>query len=100
MERKYFNRKILSSITKYSYLNNAYLSNETCLENTKICGISDNFGNKLCLTKRVYCPINAITVNKKPKDNNNYINELLSSSTSFNDLTVYYSTKAETYGKL
>ena len=46
----------------YTYLANIILSNETCEEGKKMCGIIDEFGNKLCLSKSDDCPLNYIEV--------------------------------------
>lgn len=46
----------------YTYMNNVVLSNETCSYKMKMCGIIDEFGNKLCLPEEDECPLNYIEV--------------------------------------
>ena len=46
----------------YSYLNNTILFNETCPDNTIMCGIIDSFNNKLCIPYGNDCPLNNIKV--------------------------------------
>ena len=43
-------------------MNNVVLSNETCSYKMKMCGIIDEFGNKLCLPEEDECPLNYIEV--------------------------------------
>ena len=46
----------------YTYLNNTVLSNENCSYDMKMCGIIDDYGNKLCLPEEDECPLNYIEV--------------------------------------
>ena len=51
-------------INRYSYLQDAMPKNVECPLKTKNCGIIDDNENKLCIDKRLDCPINTISVEK------------------------------------
>ena len=59
---KRYDRTQKEGIEVYTYLNNTVLSNETCSYGKKMCGIIDEFGNKLCLPEENECPLNYIEV--------------------------------------
>ena len=78
-----------TSYEKYTYLNNAISSNESCPIGKKNCGILDELGNILCLSTYEECPINLVTTNiTKISGYSNY------SSTRIGDKTLYYTNNA------
>jgi len=52
----------------FNYLKDVVPSNKDCPPDKKQCGILDELGNKLCVDKSFWCPINYITLN--PSDRN------------------------------
>ena len=72
---------------KYSYINSAILPNESCPVNTQLCGVLDDYGNKLCISKLDECPINKV-VNSPPSDGYHY------SSIDLNSISIYYTNEA------
>ena len=78
-----------TSYGKYTYLNSAIRSNESCPNEKKNCGILDELGNILCLPTFEECPINLVTTNRS---------EILDYSdydlTRIGDKTIYYTNKA------
>lgn len=64
MERKFIFFENAKYNRNISYLNSAVLPGEDCPVNTKLCGILDNNGNKLCLSEEEECPINKIVVSE------------------------------------
>ena len=74
-------------------MNSAVPANEECPPNNHQCGILDDLGNKLCYPKNIECPINHITLDKSII-NENY------SSYIIENVTIYYTNKAETYGRV
>ena len=77
-----------TSYGKYTYLNSAVRSNESCPSGRIACGILDEYGNKLCLPYNEGCPINFITTNRNEISNYSY------SSTTVGDKTIYYTNSA------
>ena len=71
-----------------SYINSAVLPDEECPKYKKLCGILDNYGNKLCISENEDCPINKIVVSEiEPFDYNyNHI--------KINDKSIYYTNEA------
>jgi hypothetical protein len=78
-----------TSYGKYTYLNSAISSNESCPIGKKNCGILDELGNILCLPIFEECPINLVTTNRS---------EILDYSdydlTRIGDKTIYYTNQS------
>ena len=68
----YYDRVNNTDYKKLSYLNSAVTTNESCPNGTKICGILDNLGNKLCYPNNLDCPLNYITTNKSDSNYSDY----------------------------
>jgi hypothetical protein len=85
----FYSRNNATSYGKYTYLNSAIESNESCPYGKRNCGILDEFGNILCLPTYEECPINLVTTN---------INEISGysgyHSTKVGNKTIYYTNKA------
>jgi hypothetical protein len=70
--RLYYRRTNNTNYKTLSYLNNAVTANESCPIGTKMCGILDNLGNKLCYPNYLKCPLNYITTNKSDSNYTRY----------------------------
>ena len=70
-----------------SYLKDVVPSNKECQNDMKQCGILDELGNKLCVTKSFWCPINYITLN--PSDRNYTYKNI-----TIDGVTIYYTNEA------
>ena len=68
----YYDRVNNTDYKKLSYLNSAVTTNESCPNGTKMCGILDNLGNKLCYPNNLDCPLNYITTNKSDSNYSDY----------------------------
>ena len=68
---------------QYSYLNNAIKADELCPDDKKMCGILDEFGNKLCYPKDENCPINFITLNISEMNYTNYNTAVVGNKTFY-----------------
>ena len=79
----------------YTYLNSAVAFNESCPEGKKMCGILDNFGNKLCYPLFEICPINFITFNESEIKNFSFYN-----STKIKNKILYYTNELNEKGKV
>lgn len=91
----YYDRINNTEYKKYSYLKNAVTLNESCPEGTKMCGILDELGNKLCLPLEEKCPINYIKeLNYTPNDNYTY------KYTEIGNKKIYYTNEAISTGKI
>ena len=71
-----------------SYINSAVLPDEECPKNQKLCGILDNYGNKLCISNTEDCPINKIVVSEIEPLDYNY------DHIKINDKSIYYTNEA------
>ena len=91
--KSYFYDRTNATNINFTYLNSALPANEECPPNKHQCGILDDLGNKLCYPKNIECPINHITLDKSII-NENY------SSYIVDNVTIYYTNKAETYGRV
>ena len=90
-----YTKQNVTSTDKYTYLNSAILPNEDCPSDKQLCGTLDEYGNKLCLPKFEYCPINKVVIsNTIPSDGYNYQHIIL------NDLSLYYTNEAKKNGTI
>ena len=92
-ENHYYSSTNATKYGRYSYLNGVVPSSESCPSGTKMCGILDNLGNKLCISNSEDCPINYITLDKS---NLPYTFK----STTIDNLTIYYTNEATEKGKI
>ena len=76
LKDNYANYKLYNAFLSYDYynaLNFSYYellknsSRDKCPETLKQCGILDTYGNKLCLSKNIDCPINEIIIDSQEK---------------------------------
>ena len=67
---------------RFTYLDNVVLKDENCSSDTKLCGILDGEGNKLCLPTNAECPPNVMSTTKL--NTNNYYTSIIDNK------TVYY----------
>jgi len=79
----YYSRSNATTYGKHKYLDSAVPANETCPNGTKMCGILDNLGNKLCYNNSEICPINYVSLNK-PNTNTSY------DTVNVDGITIYY----------
>ena len=68
-----------------SYLSSVILPNEDCPQDKQLCGIIDDKGNKLCLSKGETCPINKIVISDQKPDDGYIYNKII-----LGDKTIYY----------
>ena len=88
MERYLYSHENAKFNENTSYINSSVLPDEECPKNKKLCGILDNYGNKLCLSMTEDCPINIIVVSEiEPLDYNyNHV--------KINNISIYYTNEA------
>ena len=79
LKDNYANYKLYNAFLSYGYYNALNFSyyellknsnRDKCPENLKQCGILDTYGNKLCLSKNIDCPVNEIIIDSSEKIGN------------------------------
>ena len=94
-ENKLYYKRVNNTRYKtLSYLNSAVTANESCPNGTKMCGILDNLGNKLCYPEYLNCPLNYITTNLSDSNYRYY------GSVKLNNKTIYFTNEATENGKI